>query len=102
MANNQGILCDETGDLLIRNGSFVVGNTEQQEIRRILLSAKGGYYWLPFLGADIQMKLGMSQTADQRRSLVREIRQQLLDDGFVVNDVVVTAEGTVNIDASRN
>lgn len=102
MAENLGKMCDETGDLLIRNGSFVIGNTEQQEMRRILLSAKGGYYWLPFLGVDIQMKLGMAQTPDERRKLVREIRQQLLDDGFLVNEVKVSADGMIDIDAFRN
>lgn len=101
MANNNGILCDENGDLLIQNGSFVVGNTEAQEQRRILLSAKGGYYWLPLLGVDLQTKLGASMTRDQRVKLEAEIEAQLRNDGFTVNDIKIKEEELI-VDAERN
>ena len=101
MAENQGVMCDETGDLLIQNGSFVVGNTEAQETRRILLSAKGGYWWEPLLGVDLQMKLGQSLTRDGKVKLEGEIASQLRNDGFTVNSISLNAEGEMEVDAER-
>lgn len=101
MAKYNGIMSDLDGDLLIQNGTFVVGDTEQVEVRRILLSAQGGYPWAPGLGVDLQNKLGMSLTGDERKKLVGRIRQQLQNDGFVVNEVSLSSTGLAKIDAER-
>lgn len=101
MANNGGILTDADGDLLIRNGSYVVGDSVDSEARRLLLAPKGAYWWLPDRGVNLRMKLEMSASPSERRKVIRDIRVELQRDLMQVNRADMTADGRIDLDVER-
>lgn len=50
---NQDYLLDDDGDLLIQDGDFVVGTSDNQHIRDILVSFQGEWKQFPLIGAGI-------------------------------------------------
>lgn len=95
MANNIDILDDSDGDLLIRNGDIVFGNSDQQHIQDILIAQKGHYTQSPAVGIGIESYL-KGNTGEKLR---REIKLQLEADGFNVKQIFVK-NGEINIDAN--
>lgn len=57
MAKVYDILLDETGDLAIKNGDLVIGESTLQHQRILLLATKGGFKQHPTTGVDIQSYL---------------------------------------------
>lgn len=101
MANNGGILTDADGDLLIRNGGFVVGDSVDSEARRLLLAAPGAYWWLPDVGVNLRLKIEMSASPAERRKVVRDIRAELQRDLMQVNRAEMAADGRIDLDVER-
>ncbi len=101
MANNGGILTDGDGDLLIRNGGFVVGDSVNSEARRLLLGAPGAYWWIPNRGVNLRLKIEMSASPSERRWVLRDIRQEFQRDLIQVNKVEMDANGQLDIDIER-
>lgn len=73
------VLLDDTGDLKIVNGDFVVGESTQQEITHILTSFRGEWKEHPLVGAELPRLLKAREGITKMRSVVRE---QLEMDGF--------------------
>jgi hypothetical protein len=95
MAND--ILLDENGDLKIANGDFVIGDSNDQEIENLLVSAKGAFKEFPLVGGDIgkMLKSRSGQTA-----ALKEIKYQLTNDGF--DDLKIKIdEQDINVRATR-
>lgn len=96
MAND--FLLDDDGDLLIRDGDFVIGDMEPQHVDDLAFSFKGEWKEWPLLGAEAQRKLKQRESITK---LKKDIRKELEDDGY--EDVTVTATGTdIIINAERN
>lgn len=92
------LLLDDTGDLKVLNGDFVIGESTQQEIELLLTSFKGEFKEHPLVGAEIQRLLKAQAGITTMKSVVRE---QLEDDGFKkVSFAIENEEITVN--AQRN
>lgn len=53
MAKHNDILLDEDNDLLIVNGDFVLGESEEQDIKMILQAVKNDYKQFPELGVNL-------------------------------------------------
>ena len=96
MAITTDILLDENEDLLIENGDFVIGDSNEQHIRHILRLAPGQNRMAPLLGANIIENLKGNLDGDFKR----KIRIMLAMDGVTVNDVQINND-ELNIDAKR-
>lgn len=76
------ILLDENLDLIIENGDFKIGASDQQHQEAIIRTWTGQWKEFPFLGVGINFYLGGSGLMQE---LEREIRIQLVDDGYKFN-----------------
>lgn len=66
------------GDLLIKDGDFVIGDSDNQNVKLILEADKGQQRFTPFLGVGIRRQLGGSVDGAVRR----DIQLQLQGDGY--------------------
>jgi ABC-type uncharacterized transport system substrate-binding protein len=83
----QDFLIDsETGDLLIRDGDFVVGPSDNQHINDIISCFAGSFKQFPSVGVGIMTFLKSQNGQDA----VNQIKQQLQADGYQVPSVKVT------------
>jgi hypothetical protein len=91
------ILLDENGDLKIANGDFVIGDSNDQEIENLLVSAKGAFKEFPLVGGDIgkMLKSRSGQTA-----ALKEIKYQLKNDGFDDYNIKIDDQD-INVSATR-
>ena len=58
----KGILLDETGDLLIKNKSLLLGKTHLQEVALILGMVQGEHKFQPLLGCNLIKKIKTNQS----------------------------------------
>ncbi|MBQ9076857.1 MAG: hypothetical protein IJY31_03340 [Muribaculaceae bacterium] len=55
----RGILIDSgTGDLLVENGSIVIGDTEAQTVEAVLTTNRGEFKESPLIGGEVMQMLG--------------------------------------------
>lgn len=74
----KGILLGEDGDIIIRNGSMVVGDTEIQETAIIIAMNQGEQKFSPVLGVNlVQMLKSKASTVD----IEQRVRVHLEKDG---------------------
>lgn len=71
------ILLDDNDDLLIQNGDFVIGESEQQEVEAILRAYPGWYKQFPTVGVGIMDYLN----GPDFQKLQPKIQIQLQQDG---------------------
>lgn len=91
-------LTNDDGTLMIRNGDFVSGESEAQDIQRIGLSNPGEWKEWPLLGAALQRLL---KSRAGKTALVKALDTHLRSDGFTRVDVTFNADQTFNVDATR-
>ena len=91
------IVLDTTNDLLIKNGDFVLNDTEGQDIAFLLESFKGEWKEHPLVGAEI-IQLVKSRATETR--IKRDVYEQLSNDGFRQIEIKIEYPD-VNIDAKR-
>ena len=88
-------------DLEIKDGDWVVGNSDQQGIEFILRARPGHFYQFPTLGIGIDAnKMGTVN----KQALRQNIRQQLNSDGYRINKLDVGGnidELIISIDATK-
>lgn len=83
------ILLDNTGDLAIVGGDFVIGNSKEQSVEQILINSAGEFKEFPQVGCGIKkQKNGVIS-----RFIERNIRVQLEADGFNVEKLTLTENG---------
>ena len=95
MANKDYIL-DENGDLLIKNGDFVVGLSDDQHIEDIITSFQGEYKEFPFTGAGILTSLNASDA----RNAINKVKEQLQAAGYSLTllNIYVDKSGKLRIE----
>ncbi len=54
----KGILIEDTGDLMIRDESAVIGEIDSQVIERVLTAYPGEFKEVPLIGANVRAMLG--------------------------------------------
>lgn len=79
MNNRTDILLDENENLIIRNGDFVIGNSDIQHTRHIVKINKGEHKQSPTIGFGINNYL-QSTISDQR--FKRDLKVALAQDGY--------------------
>jgi len=88
------VLVDSDGDLLIVDGDLVIGDSDEQNQRHLILASKGEYKRNPEIGGDLLNLLD----EDNPKKAVTEIKKQLEYDGAKVNNITYK-EGKLDIDA---
>jgi hypothetical protein len=83
----QDFLLDANYDLLITNGDFVIGASDNQNIQDIIQSYVGWWKQYPLVGVGIQSFINSN---GQDQALARSIQIQLQSDGFTVQSPQVT------------
>ncbi len=101
MAQAQDILLDSGGEILFRNGDFLVGPSDKQSIQSVLNAHPG--WWKQY----VTLGVGMSQylnSKDKNQQIQRSIKLNLESDAFVVDTIVITSTelGGFNIQTNAN
>lgn len=76
-------------DLIIRNGDFAAGTSDEQQVQMLLISAPGE--WKEHPEAGVGLYLGGHGTIDL--FMERNIRVQLEADGFKISTLSITETG---------
>lgn len=92
------ILLDDTNDLQLANGDFVIGNGTLQHQNHIILAEKGEYKEFPEIGVGVRTELNN----ENPRELLTKIRRNFEYDGMTVNKLNIAANGNIVIDALYN
>lgn len=83
------LLLTQNYDLDIKNGDFVIGDSQEQSVELLLMSNQGEFKLNPEAGCNIlSAKNGVIG-----RLLDREIRVQLEADGFQLENLKITENG---------
>lgn len=96
----QDILLDLNNDLLINNGDFTIGDSNEQHIDMLLKTNIGDWKQSPLTGIGIENWL-LSPVPKSIPSLEKKIREQLSFDGFQPSVLEITALLELYIDANR-
>jgi|TARA_R110000823_G_scaffold309594_2_gene433958 hypothetical protein len=91
----QDFLRGEDGDILIRNGDFVIGESSLQHQEDILVAHKGEFKEYPEIGVGIDNEL----LNENPRQVLSQIRANFEYDGMRVKSLEVAANGNIVIDA---
>lgn len=81
-SNRKDILASESDNLLIANGDFVVGESNDQHIRHIIMGNAGDYPEKPKLGVGFQRYQHASLTPETKAKWRRLIQIHLILDGY--------------------
>ena len=99
------ILLGDDGDLIIKNGDFLVGDSDVQHVNDIIEASPGYYKQFPILGVGIDSYMNSSGKEQQ---LNNAIRINLESDSYQLNGVdILTDAGIINsntqiyVDANR-
>lgn len=77
---NTDVLLDENGDLLIENGDFSIGESDQQHVNCIFIAHPGHYKQFPLTGFGASRYLKKSTMTKQE--FIRNLTMQLEQDGY--------------------
>ena len=94
MEKKQDILLGEDGDLLIKKGDFVIGESLTQEVETILTLVRGNLKSDPILGPDLVRRINGKETGS---SISQAIRLSMERDNKYVNNISYK-NGNFNID----
>lgn len=94
------IQLDNNGDLDVRNGDFIIGESDEQHVESILNAAQGTWKQHPLLGANLPKRTKMPITVSSRAKLNKNIKLQLEYDAFTVNSIVFVKDDII-IDCDR-
>ena len=90
MPEYKDILLDEdTGEVRIEGGDFVVGNCEGQNARLILLSERGSFRFNPEIGVGIRRIVNVKLTGAFVLSLRKDIISQFTSDSSTVKSLTI-------------
>ncbi|WP_044213466.1 hypothetical protein [Flammeovirga sp. OC4] len=78
------ILLDEDGDLLIVNGDFVIGESDEQNVRLNIESNKGDWKEFPTAGFGIENYINSVQNKTKFSS---DLAKALDEDGYQLEDL---------------
>lgn len=102
MAISNDLQLDAFGDLVIRDGDFVVSPCNNQNVLDIVVSAPGWWREYPTCGVAIE---NYQSGSGQQQQLESNIRLQLIADGFQVISVKATPTNesfTISANVNRN
>ncbi len=83
------ILLDDDFDLQIKDGDLVIGDASSQNVKMLLLASQGEYKDHPEVGIGIEK----SKNGAITRFMERDIRIQLENDGFDLEELTINEKG---------
>ena len=88
----RGILTDENGDMMVQNGSLLIGNNSADCVQRILEAYRGEVKEQPLLGCNVREMLNGSPDPFWRSDAIRQIQSQHInaDVNFTENGIQVS------------
>jgi hypothetical protein len=91
------LLLNSDGSFQIKNGDFVIGDSDNQNVNDILQAVKGDYKLSPQIGLNSPVFINSNST---NADIKLQAKLQLELDGFRVKDIVVTKDslGQLNIE----
>lgn len=89
---------DETGDLLIVNGDFVISDGTLQHQEHIIIAQKGEYKQYPEIGVGIANILN----DENPRDIITQIRRNFEYDGMTIKKLEFDQDGSIAVDAPYN
>ena len=89
------ILLDENFNPIITNGDFTIGESTYQHQKMLLFADKGQFKADPLVGVGSRRFLETSNHND----FAREIRQEFMADGMIIQSLKITEDLQINIDA---
>ncbi|MGV4413864.1 oxidase [Chryseobacterium sp. T1] len=81
-------------DLVIKNGDFVIGDSDNQHQKHILMAYKGEFKANPELGVGIDQMLN----EDDITPMLIEAKKNLQYDGVDVNNIYFSEDGKLIVD----
>ena len=95
---SKDLTLDLNNDLIIENGDFFIGQTDDQNIEAILLAEKGQFYQFPLLGYGITRRLlGPFDRLTERKA----IRENLRRDNYNVKVLNIDGNVGIEVDADK-
>jgi hypothetical protein len=98
----EDFLLDADGDLLIQDGDFVIGLSDEDHMQDLIESFVGWWKEFPAVGVGIKQ---FQASAGQEQVIERNIKLQLQSDGYDIAIVRVTATSdskfNIQIDGTR-
>jgi hypothetical protein len=88
-------ICDDKGEMMIKNGHFVVGESTAQHQKFLLLAQKGDYRQYPSVGVGINNFINDDDLADVGFIIQKEYEL----DGMKVKKLEVFSDGSVKVNA---
>lgn len=82
-------------DLIVSNGDFSIGESDNQHVRDILLASKGEFKSSPEVGVGLESML----STDEPNEFLIEAKRNLQYDGMSVQNISFTEQGTIKVDA---
>lgn len=82
-------------EVMIKNGDFVIGDSENQHVKHILISSKAEYKANPELGVGVEKILNTEEPME----FLIEAKKNLQYDGMKVRNISFTEEQTIHVDA---
>lgn len=87
-------------DIQIKDGDFVVDESDAQHIQHIIMSSPGDWKQFPFIGLDTIAHINAPETDIDK--LRKYIKLQLQSDGYNVEEISINSFEDINIKAERN
>ena len=94
-------LLDEDGDLIIKDGDFATGLSDQDHIENILTANKGAYRLEPLIGVGLQKAINGPDTGVTRQRLKKRTRLNLELDNYRVTAIEIKTLANMKIEATR-
>lgn len=88
------IILDNSGDLKLQNGDFVLGYSDNQHQEHILMATKGEFKEFPELGVGLNRML----SDDDYVPFLIDAKKNLEYDGMKINNIKFEENGNLNID----
>ncbi len=99
------ILLNATGDLMIKDGDFVMGDSEQQHVEHLLLTSEGTWVDSPLIGIGIVKYINAPVGLQLKNKIKGDIKLNLEMDGYTQSTVSLEIQSgqlqNVKVDGTR-
>lgn len=89
-------LLDDTGDLVILDNDFVIGESAFQEVQFIVQSGPGE--WRQFATTGVMADTYLNSPDPERDGLLNDIQRQLKADGVTPKTLYIDDEGAIKVE----
>lgn len=97
----QDFLTDINGDILIEDGDFSIGPSDDQHNQDVIVAAPGLIRWSPITGVAIFKRIKTRFTLKDSDQLKQDIQLQLQADGCTSVKIVINSTIDFNADGTR-